>query len=148
MKPENVFSDILKKVLTELKMDVSTASELTPEEALKQLEELLVYNEHSSSEEPMIVLTVYRLAESHKTQLQPLRDLAHALHSRLILVSELRNSDLQMQHCITLKPYTEKELMSILTARVGTAVQPEALQCCVQKANGNARCATVHARRQ
>jgi cell division control protein 6 len=113
-----------------------------------------------SSGVPMIVLTVDemdKLARAGAKELQQLFQWAHTAKSRLILIGIANSIDLPQtiaglqQHDIApvqvvFTAYTKSEIESILSARVGSAVQQRALELCAKKvsnAGGDARCALM-----
>jgi cell division control protein 6 len=114
----------------------------------------------SSGGVPMIVLTVDemdKLARAGAKELQQLFQWAHTAKSRLILIGIANSIDLpqtiaglQQQHIapvqVVFTAYTKSEIESILSARVGAAVQQRALELCSKKvsnAGGDARCALM-----
>jgi Cdc6-like AAA superfamily ATPase len=131
---------LYREVLEQLKqqgLPVDEVSEVAAE-AKKQLEAVVFNTNHSSSSSGVskIMLTLNSLdhmTASHTDQLQQLYDLAHTPGSRLILLSAGRHDVTQtlpgLQKAgivpvqVRFNPFTDNDLVAILSARVGSVVQ-------------------------
>eukprot|EP00953_Heterococcus_sp_UTEX-ZZ885_P031661 16593-Heterococcus_DN1.PRE.2 len=116
-------------------------------EAKKQLEAVVCNN--TNRDLPMIVLKLHhlhRLLPKHTDQLEQLFKMTAG--SRLILGTD-GQADVSLlypglqQHSVVpaqvlFAPYAESEIVAILSARCGSAVQPAALKLCAKHASGNA----------
>jgi hypothetical protein len=114
-------------------------------EAKEQLE-AVVFN----SDLPRLIVGVHHvewIAESHADQLQQLFEWSSS--SKLILIATGKTEltqilpDLHQVGIVPVKvvlePYSESDLLAILSARCGSAVQPAVLEMCAKCASGDAR---------
>jgi Cdc6-like AAA superfamily ATPase len=133
-----LYGEILKQLRHE-------ASEVAAE-AKKQLE-AVVFN---SSDVRMIMVRLDgmdSMAASHTEQLQQLYEWAYTAGSRLILLGTgiydvtqillgLQQADIVPVQVVC-NPFTDNDVVTILSARVGSIVQPAALELCAKHASGS-----------
>jgi Cdc6-like AAA superfamily ATPase len=150
--PAGLYGAVLDKLKEDKRLQIGHVSQVLAE-AKKQLEDVVLNTKRSSSSSsdvPLIVLVVYNtLRVSPVEQLQPLFKWAHTVGSRLILIgrggADLTQTPPGQQQTgiepiqVVLDPYTESDMVAIISARAGAAVQLTGLQLCVKHANGNAR---------
>jgi hypothetical protein len=147
--PAGLYSAILQRLKCNEHLKIGDVSELAAE-AKKHLEALLLKTKDSSSSGsssnvPMIVVNLFGMDEVEEppcAELQQLFEWSHTAGSRLIVVvtSNCGWADAAtLQHEVVFKPFARHNLIAILSANVGRAVQPAALELCAVHSFGNAR---------